>query len=135
MSFYKDPSASRWQSSVRISTEVSWYDLFSRGARDWLRHNEKVRESVEKSLPNLIAGPDVLSGQGGGTVLVPVRLAEHARFRLRDAESETGAGQGAGETGQVLRPGQPQQGDEKAGNEAGSGQGDLQFVLELKVES
>jgi uncharacterized sporulation protein YeaH/YhbH (DUF444 family) len=133
MSFARGPLSSRWQQSIRISTEVSWYDLFSRGARDWLRHNEKVRESVEKSLPNLIAGPDVLSGPGGGTLLVPVRLAEHARFRLRDADSETGAGQGAGEPGQVLRPGQPQQGDEKGG-EAGSGQGDLQFVLELKVE-
>ena len=124
---------SRWQPPLRISAEIGWYDLFSRGARDWLRHNEKVRESVEKSLPNLIAGPDVLSGSGGGTVLVPVRLAEHARFRLRDPESETGAGQGAGEPGQVLRPGQPQQGDEK-GSEAGSGNGDLQFVLELKIE-
>src|SRR6185503_3942527 len=68
------------------------------------------------------------------TVLVPVRLAEHSRFRLRDPESETGAGQGTGEPGQVLRPGQPQQGQEKGGSEAGSGQGDLQFVLELKVE-
>jgi uncharacterized sporulation protein YeaH/YhbH (DUF444 family) len=134
MSFYRDPLPSRWQPPLRISTEVGWYDLFSRGARDWLRHNEKVRESVEKSLPNLIAGPDVLSGPGGGTVLVPVRLAEHARFRLRDPESETGAGQGAGEPGQVLKPGQPQQGEQTSGNEAGSGQGDLQFVLELKVE-
>ena len=133
MSLYGDALPSRWQPPLRISTEVGWYDLFSRGARDWLRHNEKVRESVEKSLPNLIAGPDVLSGPGGGTVLVPVRLAEHARFRLRDAESETGAGQGAGEPGQVLKPGQPQQGDQ-SGSEAGSGQGDLQFVLELKVE-
>ena len=114
MSFYRDPLTSRWQQPLRISTEVGWYDLFSRGARDWLRHNEKVRESVEKSLPNLIAGPDVLSGPGGGTVLVPVRLAEHARFRLRDPESETGAGQGAGEPGQVLRPGQPQQGEDPA---------------------
>ena len=133
MSFFRD-SVSRWQPPLRICTEVGWYDLFSRGARDWLRHNEKVRESVEKTLPNLIAGPDVLSGPGGGTVLVPVRLAEHARFRLRDPESETGAGQGAGEPGQVLRPGQPQQGQNQGGGEAGSGQGDLQFVLELKVE-
>lgn len=130
----RDPRLSRWQQPIRISTEVSWYDLFSRGARDWLRHNEKVRESVEKSLPNLIAGPDVLSGPGGGTVLVPVRLAEHARFRLRDADTETGAGQGAGEPGQVLRPGQPQPGEERGGSEAGSGSGELQFVLELKVE-
>lgn len=133
MSFFRD-SPSHWQPPLRISTEVGWYDLFSRGARDWLRHNEKVRESVEKTLPNLIAGPDVLSGPGGGTVLVPVRLAEHARFRLRDPETETGAGQGAGEPGQVLRPGQPQQGQNQGGGEAGSGQGDLQFVLELKVE-
>ncbi len=134
MSVRRDPLPSRWQPSMRISTEVGWYDLFSRGARDWLRHNEKVRESVEKSLPNLVAGPDVMSGPGGGTVLVPVRLAEHARFRLRDPESETGAGQGAGEPGQVLKPGQPPQGDQASGSEAGSGQGDLQFVLELKVE-
>jgi uncharacterized sporulation protein YeaH/YhbH (DUF444 family) len=134
MSFDRDPLISRWQTTLRISTEVGWYDLFSRGARDWLRHNQKVQESVQKSLPNLVAGPDVLSGPGGGTVLVPVRLAEHARFRLRDAENQSGAGQGAGETGQVLKPGQPQQGDQASGSEAGSGQGDLQFVLELKVE-
>ena len=133
MNVGRPPVRSRWQQSSRISAEIGWYDLFSRGARDWLRHNEKVRESVEKTLPNLIAGPDVLSGSGGGTVMVPVRLAEHARFRLRDPESQTGAGQGAGEPGQILRPGQPQPGDEQ-GSEAGSGQGDLQFVLELKVE-
>jgi uncharacterized sporulation protein YeaH/YhbH (DUF444 family) len=125
---------SRWQAPLRISTEVGWYDLFSRGARDWLRHNEKVREAVEKSLPNLVAGPDVLSGSGGGTVLVPVRMAEHARFRLRDSDNATGAGQGAGEPGQVLKPGQPQPGGQSSGSEAGSGEGDLRFVLELKVE-
>ena len=133
MNVGRPPVRSRWQQSSRISAEIGWYDLFSRGARDWLRHNEKVRESVEKTLPNLIAGPDVLSGSGGGTVLVPVRLAEHARFRLRDPENQTGAGQGAGEPGQILRPGQPQPGNEQ-GSDAGSGQGDLQFVLELKVE-
>lgn len=24
-----------------------WYGLFSRGARDWLRHNQKVRDAVQ----------------------------------------------------------------------------------------
>jgi uncharacterized protein len=118
---------------MRISAELGWYELFSRGARDWLRHNEKIRESVEKSLPNLISGPEVMSGPGGQTVLVPVRLAEHARFRLRDPDTDSGVGQGAGEEGQVLRPSQPQPGNDR-GSEAGSGQGDMQFVLELKVE-
>ena len=27
---------------------AKWYELFSRGARDWLRHDEKVRESVRE---------------------------------------------------------------------------------------
>ena len=124
---------SRWQPASRISAEVGWYDLFSRGARDWLRHNEKVRESVEKTLPNLISGPDVLTQPGGQTVLVPVKLSEHARFRLREPDSQNGAGQGSGEPGQVLRPGQPQPGQDQGG-QAGSGEGELQFVLELKME-
>ena len=58
-----------------------WYDLFSRGARDWLRHNEKVREAVHQHLPELIANADVMEG-GARTVRVPVRMLEHHHFRL-----------------------------------------------------
>ena len=133
MSAYRDSPFSRWQRSLRFSTELRWYDLFSRGARDWLRHNEKVRESVKNNLPELIAGPEILTDPDGRTIRVPVRLAEHARFRLREAETRTGAGQGAGEVGQVLRPGELQPGEQRGG-EAGSGEGGLQLVLELKVE-
>jgi uncharacterized protein len=120
--------------SIRISAEIGWYDLFSRGARDWLRHNEKIREAVEQSLPNLIASPDVLTGSGGRTVAIPVRLLEHARFRLAEPESESGAGQGAGEVGQVLRPAGAQPGEQQSGSEGGSGHGELRFVLELKID-
>jgi uncharacterized protein len=31
--------------------DAGWYDLFSRGARDWLRHNDKVRDAVRQHLP------------------------------------------------------------------------------------
>ena len=72
------------ESGSRIFAAVLWYDLFSRGARDWLRHNEKVREAVKQRVREYVTGPDVLSRAQGGTVLVPVRLLEHARFRLRD---------------------------------------------------
>src|SRR3970282_1152876 len=97
-----DPLAPNTQPQSRISAEVSWYDLFSRGARDWLRHNEKGREAVKQRVREFISSPDVLTRAGGRTVLVPVRLLEHARFRLRDPETESGAGQGAGEPGKVL---------------------------------
>ena len=50
---------------------AKWYDLFSRGARDWLRHDEKVRESVRKHLPQIVSGGDVIN-EGARTVRVPV---------------------------------------------------------------
>ena len=98
-SFYRDPSSSRWQSPLRISAEIGWYDLFSRGARDWLRHNEKVRESVEKSA-QLIAEAWVM-GVGGRTVSFPVRPFSRAAS-VRDPESEPARG-GPANRGQVVR--------------------------------
>lgn len=118
--------------SAPPAQSVRWYDLFSRGARDWLRHNEKVRESVKEALPELVAGGDVISNPENRVVSVPVRFLEHYRFRLRETDSRTGAGQGQGaEPGRVLRPG-GRQGHAAGG--AGTGEGGLEFVLELKVD-
>ena len=67
---------------LRLSAETRWYDLFSRGARDWLRHNQKVRQAVRDNLLNLIGSTDVITNPTDRTMRVPVRLLEHARFRL-----------------------------------------------------
>jgi uncharacterized protein len=119
---------------ITISAETPWYDLFSRGSRDWLRHNEKVREAVQQNLPNLVAGPDVMTGSADRTVQVPVRLLEHARFRLADSRSQTysNAGQGQGKPGDVLRQAQPDlDGDE---GEGGNDDGEVKLLLEFKVD-
>jgi hypothetical protein len=117
-----------------MATDNRWYDLFSRGSRDWLRHNEKVRETVKEELPNLISGSDVLSRPSDRTVQVPVRFLEHYRFRLRDDQDsgESQVGQGDGQPGDVLRRAKPEEGE--GGGEGGSGGGELRFVLELKVD-
>ncbi|MGF1613551.1 MAG: DUF444 family protein [Gammaproteobacteria bacterium] len=117
---------------ISATQAARWYDLFSRGARDWLRHNEKVRESVRSALPELVSGSDVLSKPDNRVIRVPVRLLEHYRFRLREADSETGAGQGQGvKPGDVLRPAGT---GNRASGGAGSGEGGLEFVVELKVD-
>ena len=118
----------------RICIESPWYDLFSRGARDWLRHHDKVREAVKDNLPNLIAGPDVLTGNGERTVFVPIRLLEHARFRLADQQSRNGAGQGQGEAGDILRPARPEAGNDEGRGSGGNAEGEVKFVLELKID-
>lgn len=114
------------------SQATRWYDLFSRGARDWLRHNEKVRDSVKEVLPELVSGSDVLTNPDNRVVKVPVRFLEHYRFKLSDSDAETGAGQGKDlEPGDVLRPAQPRG---KGAGGAGTGEGSVEFVLEFKIE-
>jgi uncharacterized sporulation protein YeaH/YhbH (DUF444 family) len=107
-----------------------WYDLFSRGARDWLRHNDKVRAAVRDKLPELIAGSELLPN-ADRTVQVPVHFLEHARLRLRDAEQQEGVGQGAGKPGdQLAEPGDGALSKGAGGNEDGG----YQFILELKID-
>lgn len=118
---------------ITISAETPWYDLFSRGSRDWLRHNQKVREAVQQNLPNLVAGPDVMTGGEDRTVQVPVRMLEHARFRLSDAnQSYSSAGQGKGKPGDVLRQAQPDMGGDEG--EGGNNDGEVKLLLEFKVD-
>src|SRR5262245_26844465 len=92
-------------SNTTPADESKWYELFSRGARDWLRHDEKVREAVRANLPEIVAGADVIN-EGARTVRVPVRMLEHYHFRLRRPEEQEGAGQGDAKPGDVLA--QPQ---------------------------
>lgn len=119
---------------ITISAGTPWYDLFSRGSRDWLRHNQKVREAVQQNLPNLVSGPDVITGSQERTVQVPVRLLEHARFRLADSSSQpyTSAGQGQGKPGDVLRQAQPDMGGDQG--EGGDDDGEVKLLLEFKVD-
>ncbi len=116
-----------------MTAERSWYELFSRSARDWLRHNEKVRAAVKDNLLDLISGPDVMTHPSDRTVRIPVRLLEHARFRLADPQTQQGAGQGKGEPGTVLRPAPQEAGDESAG-EGGTRDGEIKLLLELKID-
>jgi uncharacterized sporulation protein YeaH/YhbH (DUF444 family) len=114
------------------SGSSGWYELFSRGARDWLRHNEKIRDAVRANLPEIIANSDV-AGPGGQVVRVPVRMLEHYHFRLRTQERHEGVGQGAAKPGdQLVPPGRDRgQGPRGAG---GRDDGGVEFVLEFKVD-
>ena len=98
----------------RAQDSAGWYDLFSRGARDWLRHNEKIRDAVRSSLPELIASFDV-SGEGGQVVRVPVKMLEHCHFRLRSRDRLDGFGQGDAQPGDQLAPGRDSGGQRGAG--------------------
>jgi uncharacterized protein len=108
-----------------------WYELFSRGSRDWLRHSEKIREAVRDHLPQLVSGSDIIS-DGARTVRVPVRMLEHYRFRLRADTEPQGVGQGAAKPGDLLGPANA--GSKPGGKGAGGTErGGAELLLEFKV--
>jgi uncharacterized sporulation protein YeaH/YhbH (DUF444 family) len=111
-------------------TGRQWYDLFSRGARDWLRHNDKVRAAVRDKLPELISGSELLP-RADRTVQVPVRFLEHARLRLRDPEQSEGVGQGDAKPGDRVPPPSGPGASKGAG---GNDEGGFEFVLELSID-
>ena len=111
---------------------AKWYDLFSRGARDWLRHDEKVRESVREYLPQIIAGGEVIN-ENARTVRVPVRMLEHYHFRLRRSGESQGVGQGSVKPGDVLADPSADQGSRDKGP-GGQDQGEIQLLLEIKID-
>lgn len=111
--------------------DAGWYDLFSRGARDWLRHNDKVRDAVKQHLPQIVAGADVLTG-GASTVRVPVRMLEHYRFKLRPPGEQQGVGQGQAKPGD--RIGRPQQDGDNQRGQGGNEEGGVQYTLEFRID-
>lgn len=108
-----------------------WYDLFSRGSRDWLRHNDKVREAVRQHLPQALSAPDLMGGSGQGGIRVPLKLLEHARFRLAADHSRAGAGQGPAEPGDLLRS---PWFDDDDDNGAGGNGGEVTLLMEFSVD-
>jgi uncharacterized sporulation protein YeaH/YhbH (DUF444 family) len=109
-----------------------WYELFSRGSRDWLRHSEKIREAVRDHLPQIVAGSDIIN-EGARTVRVPVRMLEHYRFRLRSESESQGVGQGTAKPGDLLGPANTsdKQGTKGAG---GTERGGPELLLEFKID-
>jgi len=111
---------------------AKWYELFSRGARDWLRHDEKVREAVRRHLPQAVAGGELISG-GARTVRVPVHMLEHYRFRLRTTAEHQGAGQGEAKPGEVFDD--PARSHTAGGKgPGGQDEGEVQLLLEFKID-
>jgi uncharacterized sporulation protein YeaH/YhbH (DUF444 family) len=99
-----------------------------------LRHNQKVRQAVREQLLDLLSDGDYMTQPDARSVQVPIRLLEHARFRLADTGKQTGAGQGKAKAGDTLRPADSSMDRGSGEGEGGNERGDFKLLLEFKVD-
>jgi uncharacterized sporulation protein YeaH/YhbH (DUF444 family) len=81
-------------------------------------------------LPEIVSSSDLMSGTGARSVQVPLRLLEHAHFRLSEGNSRTAAGQGPGQPGDLLLPPEDEFGEGGAGNAEGA----VTLMMEFAVD-
>ena len=98
--------------------------------RDHSRFKQIVRGKIKKELRRYITRGELIGRKGGKTVSIPLPQIQLPRFRYGSQE-RGGVGQGDGDVGQPIAPGQqPQQGQGQG--EAGENPGE--HVLEVDVE-
>ena len=91
------------------------WGLSHRGLKDAARHREKIKESIQKNIADIISDASIITRKKGQIIKVPIRGLKSYRFVYKREDSGgEGVGQGAGDEGDVIgrqpnrdgRPGQ-----------------------------
>jgi hypothetical protein len=109
------------------------------GARDSVRHKERIREAIKENLHELIAEENIISSKGDKKVKIPVRYLDSWRFKFGKNDKAKGIGHGDGNPGDVIaREGNEQGRGNKAGQEPGEEiyeeEVDIEELIELMLE-
>ncbi len=90
--------------------------LSQRGLKDAARHRQKIRESIQKNIADIVSDASIITRKKGQIVKVPIRgLKTYHFIHKRESSGGTGVGQGEGKQGDIIgrqptpdrRPGQP----------------------------
>ena len=103
------------------------FDLRRRGLRDSIRHDKRVREVIKKNLRDIIIQEDIISGDKNRKIRIPLRYLDQYRFRYSHGLDD--AGQGEGNVGDVLKPG-----DDPSQGQPGENPGENIYEAEFTVD-
>ncbi len=97
--------------------------------RDLNRFRQIVRGKIKKDLRKYMSQGEMIGRQGRRMVSIPLPQIELPRFRYGSKQSG-GVGQGEGEVGDPLGPGDPQSGQGQAGDQPGEHMLEVDVTLE-----
>jgi uncharacterized protein len=98
---------------------------------DQQRFREIVRGKIKQNLRKYISKGDMIGKQGKEQVTIPLPQIDIPHFRFGGKE-QGGVGQGKGDVGQPIAPGDPQDGDGKG--KAGEGAGEHSLEVEVTLD-
>jgi sporulation protein YhbH len=108
------------------------WQLSPRGLKDAARHREKIKESIQKNIAEIISDASIITRKKGQIVKVPIRGLKSYRFVYqREDSGGAGIGQGDGERGDVIGR-QPTQ--DRAPGQAGDQPGIDFLETEIEIE-
>ena len=99
--------------------------------QDHARFKAIVRGKIKQNLRRFIQKGEMIGKRGKELITIPLPTIDVPHFRYGSKE-QGGVGQGDGEVGQILAPGQPQPGD--GHGKAGSGEGDHLLEVDVSLE-
>ena len=111
------------------------WSLHRQGPSDQARHAAKIREAIQKNLPEIVAEEAIITHDGKKRIRVPIRSLEEYHFRYNaKGQEHVGQGPGGSKKGQVI-------GKDPAGTDgAGQGQkpsdqpGEDVFEVDLSID-
>ncbi|HKZ71288.1 MAG TPA: DUF444 family protein [Anaerolineales bacterium] len=100
--------------------------------QDASRFRQIVRGQVRQNLRKYMSNGELIGRQGKDLVSIPIPQIELPHFRYGNGQG--GVGQGEGEEGTPLGPGEPGQGNGRAGNQPGAHILEVELTLQELVE-
>jgi uncharacterized sporulation protein YeaH/YhbH (DUF444 family) len=100
---------------------------------DHRRFRDIVRGKIRQNLRKYISSGELIGRKGKDKVSIPVPQIEVPRFHFGH-QGQGGVGQGPGKVGDVIAPGEPEEGTGKAGSEPGEHMLEVELSLEELAE-
>ncbi|AXF57664.1 sporulation protein YhbH [Salicibibacter kimchii] len=107
-----------------VISEENW-SLHRKGYQDQRRHEEKVKDAIQKNLQDLVTDESIVMSNGRDVIRVPIRSLDEYKIRYSDdLNKHVGQGNGDSEVGDVVarsgkQKGQGAQKGTKPGDQAG----------------
>jgi sporulation protein YhbH len=116
------------------------WELSQRGLKDAARHREKIRESIQKNIADIISDTAIITRKKGQVIKVPIRGLKSYRFVYkRESSGGTGLGQGEGDLGDVIgrqpsHDGQPGRSGDQPGVDYLETEIDIEDLIEMMLQ-